>query len=159
MRGPTSSPIQPSGTSVPSSTRRSASASKRSPSTRSIGSSRLQRDDSAFSSARRASSTPSSSTSESPVGLPWARKKLKHIAPPTSSVSAVSRKVSISATLSVTFAPPSTTTSGRSGASTIERSVVTSRSSSRPATAGRRYSVTPAVDACARCAAPNASFT
>ena len=71
----------------------------------------------------------------------------------------MSRKRSISAILSVTFAPPSTTTSGRSGASTIERSVTTSFSSSRPATAGRRYSATPAVEACARCAAPKASFT
>ena len=55
----------------------------------------------------------------------------------------MSRKRSISAILSVTLAPPSTTTSGRSGASTIERSVTTSRSSSRPATAGRRCSATP----------------
>ena len=110
-----SSPIQPSGTSVPSLTRRSAPASKRSPSTRSTGSSSRQSDDSAFSSALRASSTPSSSTSESPVGMPWARKKLKHIAPPISSVSAVSRNLSIRAILSDTFAPPSTTTSGRSG--------------------------------------------
>ena len=37
---------------------------------------------SARSSASAASSTPSSSTSESPVAIPWARKKLKHIAPP-----------------------------------------------------------------------------
>ena len=92
-------------------------------------------DASALSSALRASSTPSSSTSESPVGLPCARKKLKHIAPPIRSVSAMSRKRSISAILSVTFAPPSTTTSGRSGLRRW-RSVVTSRSSSRPATAG-----------------------
>ena len=63
------------------------------------------------------------------------------------------------AILSLTFAPPSTTTSGRSGASMIERSVTTSRSSSRPATAGRRNWVTPTVEACARCAAPKASLT
>ena len=65
----------------------------------------------------------------------------------------------MSATLSLTLAPPSTTTSGRSGASTSERSVVTSRSSSRPATAGLSSSATPAVEAWARCAAPKASFT
>ena len=65
----------------------------------------------------------------------------------------------MSAILSVTLAPPRTTTSGRSGESMIERSVVTSRSSSRPATAGRRCSATPTVEACARCAAPKASFT
>ena len=79
--------------------------------------------------------------------MPCARKNEKHMRPPISSVSAVSRKRSISATLSVTLAPPSTTTSGRSGASTIERSVTTSRSSSSPATAGRRKCVTPSVEA------------
>ena len=112
----------------------------------------------ALSSASRASSTPSSSTSESPVLPPCARKKLKHMAPPMSTESATSRKRSISATLSDTLAPPSTTTSGRSGDSTIRRSVTTSRSSSSPAAAGRCWA-TPAVLACARCAAPNASFT
>ena len=51
--------------------------------------------------------------------MPWARKKEKHMAPPISSESATSRKRSISAILSDTLAPPSTTTSGRSGASTM----------------------------------------
>jgi hypothetical protein len=80
------------------------------------------------------------------------------MAPPMRIVSAASRKRSISATLSDTFAPPSTTTSGRSGDSTMPRSVVTSRSSSSPAADGR-CAATPAVLACARCAAPKASFT
>ena len=53
--------------------------------------------------------------------LPCARKNGKHIAPPISSVSAMSRKRSIRAILSVTFAPPSTTTSGRRGSSTTLR--------------------------------------
>ena len=88
--------------------------------------------------------------------MPCARKNEKHIAPPISSASAMSRKRSISATLSVTFAPPSTTTSGRSGDSITPRRVVTSFSSSGPAYEGR-CSATPAVDACARCADPNAS--
>ena len=65
----------------------------------------------------------------------------------------------MSAILSVTLAPPSTTTSGRSGVSMMERRVVTSRSSSNPATAGRRCSATPVVEACARWAEPNASLT
>ena len=51
----------------PSSWRTSASAPKRSPSTRSTGSSSRQLLDSDLASAARASSTPSSSTSESPV--------------------------------------------------------------------------------------------
>jgi hypothetical protein len=64
----------------------------------------------------------------------------------------------MSATLSETFAPPSTTTSGRSGDSTMPRRVVTSRSSSSPAADGRCL-VTPAVLAWARWAAPKASLT
>ena len=70
MRGPTSRPIQPSGTSVPSCSR-ALGARRRSgrPAPGPSGSSSRQSDDSAFSSARRASSTPSSSTSESPVGI------------------------------------------------------------------------------------------
>ena len=91
--------------------------------------------------------------------MPWARKKLKHIAPPIRSASAVSRNLSISAILSDTLAPPSTTTSGRFGDSTIPRRVVTSRSSSSPATAGRSRSGTPTVDAWARWTAPKASST
>ena len=82
---------------------------------------------------RAASSTPSSSTSESPVAMPWARKKLKHIAPPIRIWSATSRKRSMTPTLSETLAPPRTTTSGRSGDSTTAVSSVTSRSSSSPA--------------------------
>ena len=49
----------------------------------------------------------------------------------------MSRKRSISAILSVTFAPPSTTVSGRSGSSISASSVVTSRSSSGPAADGQ----------------------
>jgi hypothetical protein len=49
---------------------------------------------------RRASGTPSSSTSESPVGIPSARKKLKHIAPPIRIWSASSMKRSITPILS-----------------------------------------------------------
>ena len=71
----------------------------------------------------------------------------------------MSRKRSISAILSVTFAPPSTTTSGRSGASTIERSVTHLALQQQARDRRRRCSATPAVEACARWAAPKASFT
>jgi hypothetical protein len=84
-------------------------------------------------SASRAASTLSSSYSESPIAFPSALKKLKHIAPPIRIWSATSRKRSITPTLSETFAPPSTTQSGRAGSSTTFVSSVTSRSSSRPA--------------------------
>ena len=132
MRGPTSRPIQPSGTSGPSLCLRSVSALNSRPSTRSTGSDSSQLKPCARSSASRASSTPFSSTSESPVPIPWARKKLKHIAPPIRIRSATSRKRSITPTLSETLAPPSTTTSGRWGDSTTALSSLTSRSSSRP---------------------------
>ena len=124
MRGPTSSPIQPSGTSTPSLSRRSVAASKLSPSTRSTGSISSQAEPSARSSASAASFTPSSSTSESPVAIPCARKKLKHIAPPIRMLSATSRKRSMTPILSLTLAPPRTTTSGRSGDSTTARQLV-----------------------------------
>jgi hypothetical protein len=61
----------------------------------------------------------------------------------------MSRKRSIRPILSLTLAPPSTTTNGRSGDSTIPRRVTTSRSSSSPAAEGRCWA-TPTVEACAR---------
>ena len=76
---------------------------------------------------------PSSSHSEEPTSWPWALKNGKHIAPPIRTVSARSRNASSTPILSVTFAPPTTATSGRFGSSRMPLSVVTSRSSSRPA--------------------------
>ena len=75
---------------------------------------------------------PSSSHSDEPTSWPWALKNGKHIAPPIRTVSARSRKASSTPILSVTFAPPTTATSGRFGSSRMPLSVVTSRSSSRP---------------------------
>ena len=132
-----SRPIQPSGTSIPFSSLRSASAEKESPITRSVGRRRSQSDRSAASRTFSAREMPSSSTSESPVPTPRARKKLKHIAPPTRTVSAISRKRSRTPTLSDTFAPPRTTTSGRSGSSRRAVSSDSSRSS-KQARVGRQ---------------------
>ena len=84
-----SSPIQPSGTSTPSSSRTSVSAANARPATRSSGSSQLV---AASSSARRAGSTPSSSHFESPTSWPWAAKNGKHMAPPISTESARSQE-------------------------------------------------------------------
>ena len=113
----------------------------------------------ARSSASAASFTPSSSTSESPVGMPWARKKLKHIAPPIRIWSATSRKRSMTPILSETLAPPRTTTSGRCGRLDHARSA----RSPRARAAGRRSraggAATPSVLAWARWAAPKASLT
>ena len=74
-----SSPIQPSGTSTPSSGRGSASAENSWPATRSIGSRSLSPP---AASTLRAGSRPSSSHSESPTSWPCALKNGKHIAPP-----------------------------------------------------------------------------
>ena len=113
---------------------------------------------SAARSTRRASSTPSSSTSESPVSFPCARKKLKHIAPPIRIASAISRKRSITPILSLTLAPPE-------HHHERPRRVRQQRASARSPRAragGRRRAgsrcATPSVVACARCAAPKASF-
>ena len=111
-----SRPIQPSGTSTPSLSRRSVSASKLSAEHEvdrqqqlAVGAlgllQRLARP------ARRPPPRPASRRSR----CPWARKKLKHIAPPIRIWSAISRKRSITPTLSETLAPPRTTTSGRCG--------------------------------------------
>ena len=130
---PTSSPIQPSGTSTPFSSRVSVPASSSLPRTRSSGSSRMLSLFSDSGSTRLAASTPSSSTSELPVSRPSAAKKLKHIAPPIRISSAKPRKRSMTPSLSVTLAPPRTTTSGRFGSSRTAVSCATSCSSRRPA--------------------------
>jgi hypothetical protein len=61
------------------------------------------------------------------------------------------------------FAPPMIATNGRSGSAIARPRKRSSFSIRKPATAGRpaprMTSATPHVDACARCAAPNASFT
>ena len=107
--------------------------SKRSPSTRSTGSRSSQSEPrpspAPLPRARPPPPRPASRRSE----IPWARKKLKHIAPPIRISSAISRKRSITPILSLTLAPPSTTTSGRSGSSTTRSARSTSRSSSSPA--------------------------
>ena len=57
----------------------------------------------------------SCSSSEVPTSWPWALRKVKHIPPPMSSRSTVGSSASITASLSDTLDPPSTTTYGRSG--------------------------------------------
>ena len=78
--------------------------------------------------------------------------------PPMTSTSTRSSSVSSTAILSDTFAPPMIAASGRFGSSSTLPSIVSSRSMRKPLTAGRN-AATPAVEACARCAVPKASFT
>ena len=76
MRGPMSSPAQPSGTSTPSSSRRSVSASNERPEHQVHGQHEFARRVLARApGSPPASSTPSSSTRESPVAIPWAREE------------------------------------------------------------------------------------
>ena len=101
---------------------------------------------------------PSSSHSDEPTSWPCALANGNIIAPPIRIVSATSRKASRTPILSVTLAPPTMATSGRSGSARMPVSVSTSRWSRRPAALGSSLA-TPWVEAWARWAAPNASFT
>ena len=103
-------------------------------------------------------STMSGSTSESPTSPPCARSKVNAIAPPTRIVSHRSRSASITPSLSLTFAPPSTATNGRGGSCRRRESTSTSCRSRLPAALGSTPGG-PTMDACARCDAPNASLT
>ena len=60
-------------------------------------------------------STISSSSSDLPTSWPWALRKVKHMPPPMSSLSTLGSSASITASLSDTFDPPSTTTYGALG--------------------------------------------
>jgi len=81
------------------------------------------------------------------------------IAPPMQIACTRARRFSTTAILSETLAPPITATNGDSGAFNIRDSTSTSRASSSPAARSRKCDTIPAVDACARCAAPKASST
>ena len=109
--------------------------------------------------ARRLERPPARTSRRRPRG-PGRCRNGKHIAPPISIVSASSRKRSITAILSVTLAPPSTATSGRAGSARIAPQLRRPRAR---AAARRRpratWCATPSVEACARCAEPNASLT
>jgi hypothetical protein len=92
-----------------------------------------------------------------------ARRNVLAMAPPMISRSTRGSRFSMTSIFPEIFAPPRIATNGRSGAS---RALPRNRSSASirsPATAGfpSRFicSGAPTVDAWARCAAPNASFT
>ena len=155
------SPMRSSApTSVRGASRVAASGAMRRATTQSTGN--IMRSP-ARSISRAARSTPSSSTRDRPVSSPSARKKVLAMAPPTSSRSARASIFSMTAILSDTLAPPRTATKGRSGSSSASPRKRISRSRSSPATASpplaRIACASPAVEACARCAVPKASFT
>ena len=117
----------------------------------------------ALSRASWAMATLSRSTSDLPTVRPLASLNVYAIAPPMRIVSALSSSRSITLILSETFAPPRITTNGLSGDLSSSPRNCNSRSISNPAThwpsRALSTSATPAVEACARCAAPKASFT
>jgi hypothetical protein len=65
-------------------------------------------------------------------------RKVKHMPPPTSSVSTLGSSASMTFSLSLTLLPPSTTAYGRSGSSVSRRSTATSAATSGPAACGSR---------------------
>jgi len=80
------------------------------------------------------------------------------MAPPTQSRSTRCMRLRRTPIFVEIFEPPMMATRGCGGSVMMRPSVAISRSIKRPATAGRYWAI-PAVDACARCAVPNASFT
>ena len=81
------------------------------------------------------------------------------MAPPMSSASTRSSRFSMTSSLSETLAPPRIATNGRSGDPSALPRYSTSSAIRKPAAASLTWCTMPSVDACARCADPNASFT
>mmetsp|Transcript_9348 Transcript_9348/g.22427 ORF Transcript_9348/g.22427 Transcript_9348/m.22427 type:complete len:233 (+) Transcript_9348:404-1102(+) len=160
LRGPTSRPIRPAGIAPTVTTCAGASASSAGATTASTGRSSRTPRASACSSSATAISSCASSTSEEPTSWPSALRNVKHIAPPTTIESHFSTSDESTGSFDDTLAPPTIATSGRAGlASTASFMYSSSFCISRPATECSTCDATPAVDACARCAVPNASFT
>src|SRR4051794_19121411 len=107
VRGPTSRPSWSAGIDAASTVVVGASALNSGAQTTSTGSTIRSP---ASSSSRRQVSTWSASSSDLPTSWPWALRKVKHMPPPTSSVSTLGSNASITASLSLTLEPPSTTT-------------------------------------------------
>ncbi|OPZ45885.1 MAG: hypothetical protein BWY94_01043 [Actinobacteria bacterium ADurb.BinA094] len=105
-----------------------------------------------------ATATSSPTPLDTPTPWPSAARNALAMAPPMSTVSATVSMCRITPILSETLRPPSTTTNGRAGSRSSRPRTSISLAISSPATDGRKW-VTPSVDAWARWAVPNASFT
>ncbi len=128
LSGPMSRPRRSAGIASAGTTSCSASALNAVAATTSTGSTTLP----VARNFRQVSSWSSSSRLE-PTSWPCALRKVKHMPPPTSSVSTLGSSASITDSLSLTFEPPSTTAYGRSGSSVRRRSTSTSVATSGPA--------------------------
>eukprot|EP01139_Manchomonas_bermudensis_P023926 Amastigsp_a841750_96.p2 type:complete len:209 gc:universal Amastigsp_a841750_96:189-815(+) len=113
----------------------------------------------AFSRILAAAGTKSRSTRDLPTESPCAARKVNIMPPPMRSLSHLPRRDSSTGIFVDTFAPPITATNGRLGFSTAPCRNSISLAIRNPATRRCTKGATPDVDACARCAAPNASFT
>jgi hypothetical protein len=121
---------------------------------RHVGAARLRVGDDLF-----AVSSRSISTSDLPTLKPRAAMNVLAMPPPTMSWSTLSTRFSSSVSLVDTFEPATIASSGRAGCSSALASASSSAMSSGPPAAILAKRIAPCVDACARCAVPNASMT
>jgi hypothetical protein len=106
-----------------------------------------------------ASGASEGSHSDLPTGNPAASAKVLAMPPPTMSWSTLEASDLRMVSLVETFDPATMATIGRLGLSSALPSASSSAASSGPAHAAFAYFATPWVEASARCAVPNASFT
>ena len=133
VSGPMSKPIMPSGTKAAGTTERGASSLISAAATTSVGSKIFTPFAAARASTSLAKSACSASYSDVPIVPPRTDRNVKAMPPPIRIVSALSSMCSITPILSETFAPPSTSTYGFSGADLTRSSASTSRAIKKPA--------------------------
>src|SRR6266511_4146907 len=107
----------------------------------------------------RARSSLSASTRLLPTSTSCAARNVYAIAPPTQMASAFASRFSSTLILSETLAPPMIATNGRAGLPSALPRYSSSFWMRKPAAFSFTNFAMPAVEACARCAVPNASFT
>ena len=99
------------------------------------------------------------STSDLPTPWPSAAMKVLAMPPPTISWSTLPTSDDSSSSLVLTLLPATIASSGRAGSCSAFASASSSAISSGPPAACFAKRMAPWVDACARCAVPNASIT
>mmetsp|Transcript_591 Transcript_591/g.1288 ORF Transcript_591/g.1288 Transcript_591/m.1288 type:complete len:223 (+) Transcript_591:271-939(+) len=148
--GPLSRPIQPSGISVALTTLVLASGANLSATTMSSGRMNSQPLASARAMASLAVSMKSSSTSDEPVEMPLAARKVKTMPPPMITLLHFSMSEVSTVILDDTLEPPTMAARGFSPSLMAPSRNLSSLASRNPATEVLRCLVTPSVDACAR---------
>ncbi len=160
VAGPASNPIHPSGIWVTSTTFVVASFANASAMTESTGKWMVTFLASACFIISFANSSLSSSTNEFPMLPPCALMNVNVIPPPTIKWSILSKMLSIIVIFEDTFAPPSTAVTGFSPVSITLAILSISVANNNPKHfLSVKFCAITAVDACALCAVPKASFT